>query len=363
MKSKTVAILFTMLLYAGPAQAQCDCSFQGDCDGSGSRDIVDLTLMIDFLFAGNVIPSDPSCPSSNRGDIDCNLSTDIVDLTGYVDYLFGAGFFFCDPCLSQLPPSDTLSPAFVAFYTSELMNAFFGSAPGAFTYINHPGNIGDSSLVVIGDTTIVTTRLIHVNDSAELWQYIPYPPSPPEAERRPDSQIDPPRFIRSDPDTMVMARIINTPNVNNNGEETSSFILIVGNKVRVLACECDFSEEFGWDPPSIQDRITDLVNNPPPPVSAQQIEQACNQDSAISVANSRIFAVKPIKITTWTEGTISKSQVHECDFWVDHTTSYDCTNQTATRTLSIHFSCVRKCLENGQETSSNDVSAVYYHNY
>ncbi|MFQ5500204.1 MAG: S8 family serine peptidase [Candidatus Zixiibacteriota bacterium] len=66
----------------------------GDFDGNGSPDIVDLTMLVEFLFDGGPAPVPPEA-----GDVNCDgLSGDIVDLTYFVDFLFAGGdplcFFF-----------------------------------------------------------------------------------------------------------------------------------------------------------------------------------------------------------------------------------------------------------------------------
>ncbi|MFQ5498282.1 MAG: hypothetical protein ACE5FH_01300 [Candidatus Zixiibacteriota bacterium] len=65
----------------------------GDMQGDLSTDIVDLTYLIDFLFAGGPPPNPFAA-----GNVDCDIGggVDIVDLTYYVDFLFSGG---PDPCM------------------------------------------------------------------------------------------------------------------------------------------------------------------------------------------------------------------------------------------------------------------------
>lgn len=59
----------------------------GDVNGDTvGPDVVDLTYLVDFLFAGG-----PSPPNPASGNVDGMGDTDIVDLTYLVDFLFGIG--------------------------------------------------------------------------------------------------------------------------------------------------------------------------------------------------------------------------------------------------------------------------------
>ncbi|MFQ5498188.1 MAG: dockerin type I repeat-containing protein [Candidatus Zixiibacteriota bacterium] len=57
---------------------------RGDADGSGSVDVVDLTILVDYLFAGAPLP-----PVPEAADIDGNGTIDIVDLSMLVGKIFG----------------------------------------------------------------------------------------------------------------------------------------------------------------------------------------------------------------------------------------------------------------------------------
>ena len=67
------------------ASAGC-CDIRGDCDNNGTRDISDLTFLVDFMFGGG-----PEPPCAEQGDIDGNSVQDISDITYFVDYMFGGG--------------------------------------------------------------------------------------------------------------------------------------------------------------------------------------------------------------------------------------------------------------------------------
>jgi len=79
-------------------ESSCLCSYQGDIDGNGFSDAVDLQVTIDIIFFGNPTAKDPTCPST-RPDLDCNGFDDVTDLAFMIDYVFFGGPPPCDPCL------------------------------------------------------------------------------------------------------------------------------------------------------------------------------------------------------------------------------------------------------------------------
>jgi hypothetical protein len=81
----------------GAAGNPCNCPFQGDYDEDGEPTGVDLTVLIDVLFANHLDPQDPSCPAT-RSDLDNSGEPDALDLILYIDYLFANGPSPCDPC-------------------------------------------------------------------------------------------------------------------------------------------------------------------------------------------------------------------------------------------------------------------------
>ncbi len=75
----------------------CDCPFQGDYDGDNFITAVDLSSLIDALFAGGVDPTDPLC-TTPRGDMNCDGFSTALDLAVMIDHLFAGGVGPCDPC-------------------------------------------------------------------------------------------------------------------------------------------------------------------------------------------------------------------------------------------------------------------------
>jgi len=56
-----------------------------------------LSTAIDILFAGSPNVQDPFCPTP-RADFDCDGFSTALDLSGLIDYLFAGGHGPCDPC-------------------------------------------------------------------------------------------------------------------------------------------------------------------------------------------------------------------------------------------------------------------------
>jgi hypothetical protein len=77
--------------------ASCHCPYQCDFDQDGYRTAVDLSVLIDILFAGHPDVQDQACTSA-RADLDCDGFATAFDLTGLIDYLFASGPGPCDPC-------------------------------------------------------------------------------------------------------------------------------------------------------------------------------------------------------------------------------------------------------------------------
>lgn len=75
----------------------CSCPFQSDFDADGFLTSVDLSGMIDVLFAGSPEPQDPECPSG-RFDFNCDGFPDSIDLSNFIDHLFAGGPGPCAPC-------------------------------------------------------------------------------------------------------------------------------------------------------------------------------------------------------------------------------------------------------------------------
>ena len=62
----------------------CTSPMRGDVDGSGSVDISDLSIYVDFLFHGLPFPAD----CNQEEDVDASGSVDISDLQAMIDFLF-----------------------------------------------------------------------------------------------------------------------------------------------------------------------------------------------------------------------------------------------------------------------------------
>lgn len=75
----------------------CDCPSQGDFDGDQQVTSLDLSRMIDVLFAGAANERAATCPCP-QADFDCDKYSTAFDLSGLIDYLFAGGAGPCDPC-------------------------------------------------------------------------------------------------------------------------------------------------------------------------------------------------------------------------------------------------------------------------
>ena len=80
----------------------CDCPFQDDYDEDGFITALDLSSIIDVLFAGRPDVRDPACPTW-RGDDDCDGFSTALDLSIKIDHLFAGGPPPCDPCQAPSP--------------------------------------------------------------------------------------------------------------------------------------------------------------------------------------------------------------------------------------------------------------------
>jgi uncharacterized delta-60 repeat protein len=75
----------------------CACPYQSDFDEDGFITPLDLSAMIDILYAGAPDVQDPGCPSP-RADFDCDDFSTALDLSGLIDHLFASGPGPCGPC-------------------------------------------------------------------------------------------------------------------------------------------------------------------------------------------------------------------------------------------------------------------------
>lgn len=81
----------------GDACDACTCVFQSDFDEDGFITAIDLSALIDVLFAGALDVQDAGCPVP-RGDLDCDGFSTALDLSKLIDHLFAGGSGPCDPC-------------------------------------------------------------------------------------------------------------------------------------------------------------------------------------------------------------------------------------------------------------------------
>lgn len=75
----------------------CGCPHQSDFDEDGFLTALDLSSVIDILFAGHPDILDDCCPSP-RADFDCDGFSTAIDLAKLIDHLFAGGAPPCDPC-------------------------------------------------------------------------------------------------------------------------------------------------------------------------------------------------------------------------------------------------------------------------
>jgi len=88
---------FVVTVIVGTGAPDCSCPFQGDLNGDGTFDAIDLNDLIDVLFFNATDPQDPDCPRT-RGDLNASGVADAVDLNYMIDLLFFNGPFPVDPC-------------------------------------------------------------------------------------------------------------------------------------------------------------------------------------------------------------------------------------------------------------------------
>lgn len=87
---------------------ECNCSHHGDLDGDSQITAMDLGLLIDHVLGGQPAPpADSSCPHVDWGDIDCSGFDDVLDVSLMIDVLY-AGGSICDPC--ECDPYPTSCP-------------------------------------------------------------------------------------------------------------------------------------------------------------------------------------------------------------------------------------------------------------
>lgn len=87
--------------------AACNCAHHGDLNGNGVIDIIDWSLLRNYVYNGSPIPvKDPLCPHVDRGDVNCSGYDDTVDLVYLLNYIFNSGPAPCDPCACSPYPTN-----------------------------------------------------------------------------------------------------------------------------------------------------------------------------------------------------------------------------------------------------------------
>jgi hypothetical protein len=75
----------------------CHCPLQGDMNGDGFFNALDLNLMIDALYFEGDLPQDSQCPTA-RADATSDGDLDMMDIEFMVGVLFFGGPFPINPC-------------------------------------------------------------------------------------------------------------------------------------------------------------------------------------------------------------------------------------------------------------------------
>ncbi len=66
-----------------------DCRHNGEANGDGLTNPVDVVYLISYVLMGGPAPrSDTFCPSPNRGDFNCDGLVNLVDIVGLINYVF-----------------------------------------------------------------------------------------------------------------------------------------------------------------------------------------------------------------------------------------------------------------------------------
>lgn len=68
----------------------CLCGHQGDPNGNGLIDVLDVVALVDRSFGGATCTKDPICPAE-RCDFNGDGATDVLDVVAVIDYAFSGG--------------------------------------------------------------------------------------------------------------------------------------------------------------------------------------------------------------------------------------------------------------------------------
>lgn len=84
------------------SSSNCVCMYWGDPNYDGDINAIDMDILIKVLFE-NYLPShSPKCPVGNS-DYNCDCFLDALDLSRLIDYLFAGDYDICDPCYANCP--------------------------------------------------------------------------------------------------------------------------------------------------------------------------------------------------------------------------------------------------------------------
>jgi hypothetical protein len=80
--------------------SMCAVSEPGDVDGSGTADLADIIIIVNFVFKSGVMPF-----GAYTADMNCDGLPDSRDIITLVNYVFKSGALPCDVCTSPLFPT------------------------------------------------------------------------------------------------------------------------------------------------------------------------------------------------------------------------------------------------------------------
>ncbi len=90
-----------------PNPSQDTCGMAGELSGDGLIDVVDLNMLISYIFFNGPEPTvDPGCPRVNRGELNCDGTVDTIDLNYLITLIYFNGDPACDPCACTEYPTN-----------------------------------------------------------------------------------------------------------------------------------------------------------------------------------------------------------------------------------------------------------------